>query len=123
MKNSGAEICHTPADASLILINSSRASGKRILRDWGTDADAVLEYSWIQQSLFAGRALLRTENWGGLQAIDDGAPIPSDEEDNGDDGQADERQSGKVRGPPSNPSKQDHETSRDSANKSEHGLR
>ena len=123
MKNSGAEICHAPADASLFLINSSRASGKRILRDWGTDADAVLEYSWIQQSLFAGRALLREDNWGGLQAIDDGAPIPSDEEDNCDDGQADERQSGKVHGPPSTPSKQVHETSRNSANESVHGLR
>ncbi|ETW81427.1 hypothetical protein HETIRDRAFT_426852 [Heterobasidion irregulare TC 32-1] len=122
MKNSGAEICHAPADASLFLINSSRASGKRILRDWGTDADVVLEYSWIQQSLFAGRALLREDNWGGLQAIDDDAPIPSDEEDNGDDGQADERQSGKVHGPPSTPSKQVHGTSRNSVNDLVHRL-
>ncbi|THH16526.1 hypothetical protein EW146_g4123 [Bondarzewia mesenterica] len=86
LRKAGAHISHNPHDAELLLINSQRASGKQVLRDWGADNKVALEYHWARTCLAKGRPLLQEDAWGGFKAVDDGAPIHSDQEDNEDNG-------------------------------------
>lgn len=41
----------------------------------------VLEHSWVQTSIAAGKVLNEDDNWGGCLTIDDGLPIGEDESD------------------------------------------
>lgn len=69
-------ICHGPAQAHVILVDSTTDPGIQFIRDWGTDpAKFVLEYSWARKCVEAGRPLLQNDNWGDCVARDDGRSI------------------------------------------------
>jgi hypothetical protein len=77
---SGADICHNPSSASIILINSETESGRKFVHDWSADSHkTVLNYGWIQACLRTGRALLEAEDWGGYRVLHTNC-IYSDEE-------------------------------------------
>ncbi|KIM75432.1 hypothetical protein PILCRDRAFT_827355 [Piloderma croceum F 1598] len=76
LRNSGALICHGPAEAHIILVDSTTDPGIQFIRDWGTDpAKFVLESSWARKCIEAGRVLLQNDNWGDSVARDDGRSI------------------------------------------------
>jgi hypothetical protein len=69
-------ICHGPAEAHIILVDSTTDPGIQFIRDWGTDpAKFVLESSWARKCIEAGRVLLQNDNWGDSVARDDGRSI------------------------------------------------
>jgi hypothetical protein len=77
-------ICHDPAQAHIILVDSTTDAGTQFIRDWGTDpAKFVLEYPWARKSIEAGRALLQNDNWGDCVARDDGRSISGANDDEG----------------------------------------
>ena len=84
MQKTGAIICSGPKEAQVILVNSHSDQGRQFIRDWGGDTNkVVLEHSWVQASITAGKVLNEDDNWGGCLAVDDGLPIG--EKDESDD--------------------------------------
>ncbi|KAI9445029.1 hypothetical protein H4582DRAFT_1912851 [Lactarius indigo] len=70
LRTSGADICHNPADASIIIINSETESGLKFVHDWSADTHkTVLNYGWIQACLQSGHALLEVDDWGGFRVL------------------------------------------------------
>lgn len=58
------------------MVDANTDPGRQFIRDWGTDPiKVVLEYTWVNKSVEAGRALLYNDIWGGCIALDDGEPI------------------------------------------------
>ena len=80
----GASICTSPADAHIILVDSSTDPGLQFIRDWSGDADKViLEYSWAFKCITAGRPLLRDDNFADCIAVDDGRAYEMNDDDDG----------------------------------------
>ncbi|KAH9044728.1 hypothetical protein EDB85DRAFT_483712 [Lactarius pseudohatsudake] len=68
LRTSGADISHSPTDASIILINPETESGLKFVHDWSADTHkTVLNYGWIQACLQSGHALLEVDDWGGFR--------------------------------------------------------
>ena len=85
-QTSGADICHSPAHASIILINSDTESGLKFVHDWSADTHkTVLNYSWIQACLRFGRALLEADDWGGFRVLHTRECMYSDDDDEMED--------------------------------------
>ncbi|KAI0307981.1 hypothetical protein B0F90DRAFT_1679023 [Multifurca ochricompacta] len=81
LRTSGADICHNPSAASILLINPETESGRKFVHDWSTDPHkTVLNYGWIQACLRTGRALLETEEWGGFRVLHTSSCIYSEDE-------------------------------------------
>ncbi|OBZ79371.1 hypothetical protein A0H81_01035 [Grifola frondosa] len=69
LRNAGALISHSPADAHIILVDSSTDAGLRFVTDWGSDpGKVVLDAQWAWKSIKRGRLYLEDEGWGGFQA-------------------------------------------------------
>ncbi|KAH9065974.1 hypothetical protein EDB87DRAFT_1574377 [Lactarius vividus] len=70
LRTSGADISHSPTDASIILINPETESGLKFVHDWSADTHkTVLNYGWIQACLQSGHALLEVDDWGGFRVL------------------------------------------------------
>lgn len=81
-QTSGADICHSPTDASIIIINSGTESGRKFVHDWSADTHkTVLNYGWIQACLRSGHALLEADDWGGFRVLHTANCIFSDDDD------------------------------------------
>ncbi|KAI0257376.1 hypothetical protein BJV78DRAFT_1277914 [Lactifluus subvellereus] len=81
LRTSGADICHNPSDASILLINSETESGCKVVHDWCEDTDkTVLKYGWIQACIRAGRPLLEADEWGGFHVPHTSECIYSEDE-------------------------------------------
>ena len=79
---SGADICHNPSSAAILLVNSETESGRKFVHDWSADSHkTVLNYDWIQACLRTGRALLEAEDWGGYRILHTSDCIYSDDGD------------------------------------------
>ncbi|KAF9244637.1 hypothetical protein BU15DRAFT_59388 [Melanogaster broomeanus] len=79
LKSSGALVVSSTKEANILLVDSATESGKRLIRTWGHDPrNVVLEYTWAQTSIDAGRPLLEADNWGGTMTVDDGKPVTID---------------------------------------------
>jgi hypothetical protein len=90
LQTSGADICHNPSDASILLINSETESGCKVVHDWSEDTDKiVLNYGWIQACIRTGRPLLEADEWGGFHVPHTSECIYS--EDEGDEDMEDGR--------------------------------
>ncbi|KAI0274825.1 hypothetical protein BC834DRAFT_16393 [Gloeopeniophorella convolvens] len=90
LRNSGANICHSPAAASILLVNPDAEFGRKIVHDWHRDSHkVVLSYLWIQACLEDGQALLEEDDWGGHRILHTSGCIYSEEED--DEDAADDR--------------------------------
>lgn len=86
---SGADICHNPSSAVILLINPETESGRKFVHDWSADPHkTVLNYGWIQACLQTRRALLGAEDWGGFCVSHTSDCIYSDEEGDEDLGVA-----------------------------------
>ena len=82
IQKAGAIICSGPKEAQVILVNTHSHQGRQFIRDWGGDTNkVVLEHSWVQTSIAAGKVLNEDDNWGGCLTVDDGLPIGEDESD------------------------------------------
>ncbi|KAH9858103.1 hypothetical protein C2E23DRAFT_163989 [Lenzites betulinus] len=67
LKSNGATISHSPAEASIILIDPQTPSGTQFIQEWGQEpGKAILDAAWVQKSVERGRAFLSPENWGGF---------------------------------------------------------
>ena len=76
----GATIATDPADAPFVLIDAQSDSGRELLRGWGDRLDApMLQYTWVQKCIDAGRLLLGADQWGGCVAVDDGRRIGAED--------------------------------------------
>ncbi|KAI9462383.1 hypothetical protein BJY52DRAFT_1354618 [Lactarius psammicola] len=86
LRTSGADICHSPADASIIIINSETESGLKFVHDWSADTHkTVLNYGWIQACLRSGRALLEIDDWGGFRVLHTADCMYSEDDDEVED--------------------------------------
>jgi len=82
LRNHGANITSQANDADIILVDSNTVPGKLFIRAWSSvPHKKVLEYLWARKCQEAGKALLEADSWGGCETVDDGEPIPSEEDD------------------------------------------
>jgi hypothetical protein len=89
LQTSGADICHNPSAASILLINSDTESGRKFVHDWSADSHKiVLNYGWIQACIRMGRPLLDGDEWGGFHVPHTSECMYS--EDENDEGMEDE---------------------------------
>ncbi|CDO71644.1 hypothetical protein BN946_scf184911.g115 [Trametes cinnabarina] len=66
LKNNGAQIRHSPQEASVIIVDPETPSGAQFTQDWGSEpGKVVLDVAWVQKSVERRKALLGDENWGG----------------------------------------------------------
>ncbi|KAH7883530.1 hypothetical protein F5I97DRAFT_1814450 [Phlebopus sp. FC_14] len=79
LRNAGALVMSNTKEADIILVDSSTESGRRLIRMWGHDpSKVVLEHSWLQKCIEAGRPLLEEDAWGDALTVDDGQPVEID---------------------------------------------
>lgn len=80
----GASICTSPADAHIILVDSSTDPGVQFVRDWSGDANKfILEYTWASKCIKTGRPLLHYDNFADSIAVDDGRQYGTNDDDDG----------------------------------------
>ncbi|KAH9898309.1 hypothetical protein C8Q73DRAFT_394763 [Cubamyces lactineus] len=67
LKSNGAHICHSPDEATIILVDPETSSGGLFVKEWGSEpGKIVLDVLWASKSVEAGQALLADKNWGGF---------------------------------------------------------
>ncbi|OSD03156.1 hypothetical protein PYCCODRAFT_1451721 [Trametes coccinea BRFM310] len=67
LKNNGAQVRHSPEEASVILVDPETSSGAQFTQDWGSEpGKIVLDVAWVRESLKRGKALLADDQWGGF---------------------------------------------------------
>jgi hypothetical protein len=81
LQTSGADICHNPSAANILLINPETESGRKFVHDWSADSHKiVLNYGWIQACIQIGRPLLEIDEWGGFHIPHTGGCMYSEDE-------------------------------------------
>ncbi|KAI0825043.1 hypothetical protein BC628DRAFT_1321028 [Trametes gibbosa] len=86
LRNNGATISHSPAEASIILVDPQTPSGIQFIQEWGHEpGKSILDADWVQKSVERGRAFLSGDNWGGFcvsgkasETVQDPLPTPPD---------------------------------------------
>ncbi|TEB35198.1 hypothetical protein FA13DRAFT_1788778 [Coprinellus micaceus] len=82
LQKGGAYLCTDPKDADILLVDPESVDGKQHIRTWVAGGDKLgLHYRWIDACVKAGRMLADGDGWGGFIAVDDGAPLGDDEDD------------------------------------------
>ncbi|KAJ8495603.1 hypothetical protein ONZ51_g1599 [Trametes cubensis] len=84
--NNGAHICHSPDEATIILVDPETPSGGLFVKEWGSEpGKIVLDVSWVNKSVEARQALLADRNWGGFNTTENTStltqnPLPTPRE-------------------------------------------
>ncbi|KAI0335181.1 hypothetical protein GY45DRAFT_886398 [Cubamyces sp. BRFM 1775] len=77
LKSNGAHICHSPDEATIILVDPETPSGGLFVKEWGSEpGKIVLDVLWVNKSVEAGQALLADKNWGGFGTTENTSTLP-----------------------------------------------